>query len=55
MKNGVRIIAATALAGVFLNTTSCLVFERWRLPPGHAKKVEQDHSSKEYAPRQKKK
>jgi hypothetical protein len=40
---------------VFLSTTSCLVFERWRLPPGHAKKVEQDHSAKEYAPGQKKK
>jgi hypothetical protein len=55
MKKGVRIVAAITLAGVLLSATSCLVFERWRFPPGHAKKVEQDQNAKKYAPGHQKK
>jgi len=54
MKKGVRVVAAITLAGVLLSASSCLIFERWRLPPGHAKKIEQEQNAKKFAPGQKK-
>jgi hypothetical protein len=54
MKKGVRIVAAITLAGVLLSASSCLIFERKRLPPGHAKKTEQEQNAKKYAPGHKK-
>jgi hypothetical protein len=54
MKKVVRVVAAITLAGVLLSASSCLIFERKRLPPGHAKKTEQDQSAKKYAPGHKK-
>jgi hypothetical protein len=52
MKRFIKSIAAVMLLSIVLNTSSCMIFQRRKLPPGQEKKVEHDQSAKEYAPGQ---
>ena len=52
MKRFMKSIAAVTLVSIVLSTSSCVIFQRRRLPPGQEKKVEHDQNAKEYAPGQ---
>lgn len=49
------VVAAITLASVLLGASSCVIFEKKRLPPGLEKKIEEDQNAKRHAPGQKKK
>ncbi len=52
MKRFMKSIAAITLLGLVLSTSSCMIFQRRGLPPGHEKKVEHDQNAKKHAPGQ---